>query len=272
MRRFIESEVYVHPGKTNESIIGRDTQDKVPGEGEVRFDILFHAIAPSGARVKLILNIEAQKNFYPGYDLVTRGVYYGARLISSQKDREFTDSNYDDIKKVYSVWICMNAPAYLQNTITEYKMEQHKLYGNYSKPARYDLLRVIMICLGNSENVTHQDNGDEKLLRLLSVIADEQRTAEDKLHILDKEYNITTTSNLKGRVNYMCNWSEGIVERVTERVTKQVTQQVTEQVTQQLNISSVENVMRGCNVSLEKACEILQIKPEDYQLVKSNIA
>ena len=248
----------------------------MPGEGEVRFDILFHAIAPSGVRVKLILNIEAQKNFYLGYDLVTRGVYYGARLISSQKDKEFTDNNYDDIKKVYSVWICMNAPAYLQNTITEYKMEQHKLYGNYSKPARYDLLRVIMICLGSFKDMLPQDNGDEKLLKLLSVIADEHMTAADKLHILDKEYDITTTSDLKGRVNYMCNWSEGLVERVTERVTKQVTEQVTQQVTAQISnqkdVSSVENVMRGCNVSLEKACEILQIKLEDYHLAKSSIA
>ena len=242
------SKVFVHPGKTNESIIGRDTQDKVPNEGEARFDILFHAIAPSGEKVKIILNVEAQKNFYPGYDLVTRGIYYGARLISSQKDREFTDDNYDDIKKVYSIWICMNAPKYLQNTITEYKMEQHKLYGNYSKPARYDLLHVIMICLGCPEDADYQSNDNQKLIRLLSVLADEHMTASDKLHILDKEYDIAATRDLKGKVNNMCNWSDGIVDRVTERVSNQK------------DVSSVENVMRGCNVSLEKACEILQIK------------
>lgn len=128
-------------------------------------------------------------------------------------------------------------------------------YGNYSKPARYDLLRVIMICLGSSKNMAHQDNGDQKLLRLLSVIADDQMTAVDKLHILDKEYDITTANDLKGRVNDMCNWSEGIVERVSNRK----------------DVSSVENVMRGCNVSLERACEILQIKPEAYHLAKSSI-
>ncbi len=261
------SKVFVHPGKTNESIIGRDTQDKVPNEGEARFDILFHAIAPSGEKVKIILNVEAQKNFYPGYDLVTRGIYYGARLISSQKDREFTDDNYDDINKVYSIWICMNAPKYLQNTITEYKMEQHKLYGNYSRPARYDLLHVIMICLGSPEDADYQSNNHQKLIRLLSVLADEHMTAGDKLHILDKEYDIAATRELKGRVNNMCNWSDGIVDRVTERVTKQVTQQVT----QQVGASSVEKVMRGCNVSLEKACEILQIKLEDYHLAKSSM-
>ena len=116
-----------------------------------------------------------------------------------------------------------------------------------------------MICLGNSKDMAHQNNGDEKLLRLLSVIADEQMTAVDKLHILDKEYDITTANDLKGRLNDMCNWSEGIVERVTQRVSNQK------------DVSSVESVMRGCNVSLERACEILQIKPEAYHLAKSSI-
>ena len=92
-------------------------------------------------------------------------------------------------------------------------------------------------------------------LDILSVIADDQMTAVDKLHILDKEYDITTANDLKGRVNDMCNWSEGIVERVSNRK----------------DVSSVENVMRGCNVSLERACEILQIKPEAYHLAKSSI-
>ena len=40
------SKVPVHPGRTNQSIVGRDTQDTVPHEGEVRFDILFHAVTP----------------------------------------------------------------------------------------------------------------------------------------------------------------------------------------------------------------------------------
>lgn len=37
------SKISVAPGMTNESTIGRDTEDKVPKEGEARFDILFHA-------------------------------------------------------------------------------------------------------------------------------------------------------------------------------------------------------------------------------------
>ena len=34
-------------------------------------------------RQRMYINIEAQKFFYPGYDLVTRGIIYPARLLSA---------------------------------------------------------------------------------------------------------------------------------------------------------------------------------------------
>ena len=60
----VVSKVYVAPGKTNDSIIGRDTQDKAPGEGEARFDILFHAVAPSKERIKIIRNTKYNRISY----------------------------------------------------------------------------------------------------------------------------------------------------------------------------------------------------------------
>ena len=30
------------------------------------------------------------------------------RLVSSQKERDFSNTDYDDIKRVFSIWICMN--------------------------------------------------------------------------------------------------------------------------------------------------------------------
>lgn len=122
------SAVSIEPGRTNAAIIGDTTEDKVWNEGSVLFDIRFHAVTPNRERIQLIINVEAQKNYYPGYDLVTRGIFYGARLLSSQKEREFTGSGYDEMKKVYSIWVCMNAPRYLQNTITEYSIQQEKKF------------------------------------------------------------------------------------------------------------------------------------------------
>ena len=69
------------PGK----IRGENTEDKAVNEGTVRYDIMFRAILPQGQeKIELIINIEAQKDFYPGYPLIKRGIYYGCRMISSQ--------------------------------------------------------------------------------------------------------------------------------------------------------------------------------------------
>lgn len=71
--------------------------------------------------VGIVIGIEAQKSFYPGYDLVMRGIYYAARMLSSQMGVEFTGENYNQIKKVYSIWICMRVLKKIGNTITDYE-------------------------------------------------------------------------------------------------------------------------------------------------------
>lgn len=38
--------------------------------------------------------------------LTRRGIYYAARLITSQKGTVFKNDDYNAIKKVYSIWIC----------------------------------------------------------------------------------------------------------------------------------------------------------------------
>ena len=286
------SKVPVEPGRTNEAITGDNTEDKIQHEGSVRFDIRFNVILRRKKRMKIIVNIEAQKKFYPGYDLVTRGVYYGARLISSQKNREFSGSHYDDIKKVYSIWICLNAPQHAQNTITEYKIHQDKLYGDYKGKARYDLMSVIMICLGKPEDYVGSEDAYQKLLRLLTVLASHRMEPEEKLGVLEQEYNIATTRKLEKGVNSMCNWSEEIIERITQEVTEEVTERITEEVTERVTEEVTErvteevteriteevsekvtkatqeealrNVMEAFKVPLEEACRILKVNPVEY--------
>ena len=116
--------VPVYPGrKKPDAIVGLPTENKVPNEGTVTFDIRFHVLVPGGERIKILLNIEIQKDYYPGYDLVTRAVFYCARMLSAQLDTEFTAENYDEVKKVYSIWLCLNAPKHTVDTITEYGIE-----------------------------------------------------------------------------------------------------------------------------------------------------
>ena len=226
------STVPVYPGKRKpEAIVGMTNSDDVPNEGEVTYDIRFHAIAPGGKRIKLIINIEGQKKYYPGYDLVTRAVFYCARLLSAQLDMEFTGKDYDELKKVYSIWICMDVPKYAANTITEYKMEQTKLYGNFSGRARYDLLSAVMVCLeskGALEKEFSRDGGFHvsedsagkermKLHGLLSALLTEKLTPEQKIHILENDFGIAATTEMKEDMRIMCNLSDLIEERGIEQ-------------------------------------------------------
>ena len=96
----------------------------------------------------MIINVEAQKEYRPGYSLTTRGIFYGARMISAQKGIEFTGKEYDNIRKVYSIWICMNAPDYIGNAISKYSIRKTDILpGIPDRPQGYDKMTVIHICL-----------------------------------------------------------------------------------------------------------------------------
>ena len=71
------SSVPVLPDEEGSVISGLDTEDKSVHEGTVTYDIRFRAIAPdSGELIGLIVNVEPQNDFYPGYPLAKRGIYY----------------------------------------------------------------------------------------------------------------------------------------------------------------------------------------------------
>lgn len=102
----------VDPGMERTWIAGDDTRNRLSEEGTVTYDIRFHMHLPAengqGCGKRLLFDLEAQKEYYVKYRLITRGIYYAARMLSTQKNREFTGSEYSNLKKVYSIWICMN--------------------------------------------------------------------------------------------------------------------------------------------------------------------
>ena len=72
-------------------------------------------------------------------------------MISEQVYTEFTPDNYDDIKKVYSIWICMESPKKYSNTISEYSITEKKIFGNFKGNENFDLLSVLVIRLQADE-------------------------------------------------------------------------------------------------------------------------
>ncbi|MCI8973218.1 MAG: hypothetical protein HFH79_06435 [Lachnospiraceae bacterium] len=208
-------EVAVAPDESNcvSVIQGAGNEDTSLTEGTIFYDIRFLAIAPVSAElIRLIINIEAQNDFYPGYPLIKRGIYYCSRMISAQYGTEFTNSHYENIKKVYSIWICMNPPKSRENSITRYYIAEENLAGSVKeRKADYDLMAAVMICLGKEE-----DSGTD-LLKLLNVLLSTETGSQDKCQILEEDFHIRMTQTLESEVSLMCNLSKGVEEKGIEK-------------------------------------------------------
>ena len=260
--------------KRPERILGMNTEDKVPGEGAIYYDIRFSAYAPRKTEAtKILLNLEAQKSFYEKYALVTRGIFYGARMISAQLDTEFTAENYSDMKKVYSIWICMNAPNYIGNAVTEYSITKKDIIGIIPDIKEdYDKMSVLMIYLNGTKK--GRDKGDG-FVRLLNILLTPDMTAEEKGKILTEEYEIETKDDFEEEINCMCNLGEGIREEALEEGIEQgrtqgEAQKLIEQVCKKLKKGKIPNtIAEELEENLEKIqsiCEIAEPFAPSYAL------
>lgn len=211
----------VYPGETNANLVNvvikeRNSEDRVPYEGCVTFDLLSDVYYDAELKNKVIVDCEIQKKFNPGYPIVTRGIFYVARKISSQLGREFSSGHYEDIKKVYSIWICLNAPRKAENTLNRYRIVEENVVGYYYVDEKcYDLMEVVLISL--SKNIADKNRSELKLHRMLGVLFAPRMSLADKKDILEREYGILMTKEIKGRLDSMCNLGEGIYEMGIEQ-------------------------------------------------------
>ena len=205
--------VPVEPGLTNavsekngERLVGFNTENGEVNEGLIRFDIVFYVRMKDGLS-QIIINVEAQKDEPNGYEILNRAIFYVSRLISSQKERDFENSSYDDIKRVYSIWICMNMK---ENTMSYVHLTKEDLIGSYEWKGNLDLLNIIMIGLANK--LPEHDETYE-LHRLLGALLSQDLTVDEKLNIIGNEYDIPIEENFRKDVSVMCNLSQGIEEK-----------------------------------------------------------
>lgn len=259
--KYIEGEpqitkIAVNPDETadcsGEQIKGEKTEDSTINEGTITYDIRFCAMVPGiEESIKLIINIESQNDFYPGYPLIKRGIYYGSRIISSQYGVEFMDSHYEKIHKVYSIWICANPPKYRENTVSSYFIKEKNLIGKVKeKRENYDLLTVVMICLGSSESDNYTG-----ILKLLDVLLSSEKEPEEKKKILQNDFEIKMTKTLESEVLEVCNLSKGVEEKGIAIGIERGFQRGIEQGI----LKSIENLMETLKLTAEQAMTALKI-------------
>lgn len=195
---------------------GMGNEDISQNEGTVYYDVRFNAIAPSTeehGNIRLIINAEAQNRFKPKYPLTKRAVYYGSRLISAQHGTVFTKSDYQKLRKVYSIWICVNPAKRFRNTITRYSLKPETIIGNaVEAPENYDLINIVMVCLGKME-----EWNDNNLIKFLGVLFQNELSAREKKDILERDFNIPMTETFESEVDDMCNLSQGVAEKAMQQ-------------------------------------------------------
>lgn len=202
------SSIPLYPGKTSQAIAGISTESKIPNEGEVFFDILFEAYTPDQNREKVIIDVEIQNKFHTGYDMTVRGDFYCARILSSELGREFDIPDYQNVVRIYSIWICTDCPRDIQNTITAFPRTTQKIFGNWNRQTQINTMTPIIVCLGKGKTL----GKGAPLHHLLETIISKNLTVQQKLDILESEYGIKQSYDRKELLNSMCNLSEGIFQ------------------------------------------------------------
>lgn len=216
--------VPVLPDETNaaamvnaDRISGERTEDTSVTEGKVTFDIRFRAITPNNDLVQLIINIEAQRSRRTSYPLLKRAMYYVSRLISSQYGVDFDRAQYGKIKKVYSIWLCMDAPDD-RGGITRYRMQEEPEYGNIlDEKENYDLQQIVMVYVAHA-----RADMENRLLNLLGELFVSEDDASRKKAELIEHYDIDLNDDEERLVSTMCNLSVGLYEKGMEKNSNQI--------------------------------------------------
>ena len=261
VEKLIEGEPYistipVEPGFTNSvQIKGMNSENKVRNEGVAYFDILFYVRTSDGLS-KVIINIEAQKSEPIDYDVEMRGLYYAIREVSSQLDREFDSQNYNDIKKVYSIWICMNEK---DNMLEKIYLTKNDIIGISRWKDMYEIVNVVIIRLAKTLDL----QTEHELHRFLGALFLPELSAEEKNYMLENEFDIKMEGDRKELLKSMCNLSQGIKEQGIE--------QGIEQGRREERISTLVTFFKN-DGTVAAAKQMLNSSDEDIKIAKERLS
>lgn len=199
------------PDATGQRIVGLNTENVEINEGLVRFDIIFYVRMKNGLS-QIIVNIEAQKDEPTEYKILNRAIFYVSRLISSQKERDFVNTNYDDIKQVFSIWICMNMD---DNSLSHIHLTKDEMLKPCNWKGNLDLLNIVLI--GITNEIPEHDEKYE-MHRLIGALLSSELKEQEKLDIIEHEYNIPISQEFREDVSIMCNLSQGIEDKAIAKI------------------------------------------------------
>lgn len=204
---------------------------------------------------RVIVDIEAQNHFNPGYSMLKRGSFYCGRMISAQKETVFRNSDYNKLQKVYSIWLCIAPDEKVRGVCNTYSMSETCLAKECHFPKKqYDNFCIIIACLQDKQSANN-------MVRFFSSVFDNNMPVEKKLQ-LATECGLQVTTDVREGLNQMCNYSDfveqqGIVKGRAEGYVESLS-------------ASVANLVRSGTLTLDAALDVLQVSDDIRATVKEN--
>lgn len=226
-------------------------------DGDATFDMVIAAKAPGPDGRDMLLDIEPQGEVgrLP-YPLPRRSLFYCARLVTSQHGVTFTNDDYQDLRKVYSIWVCLRPPKGTENTITRYEMTKKDVVGFVEDDsAEYDLMTVVMVRLGKPGSA-----GYTGILGLLGTLFSNNVPNDEKLRVLAEEYGIVPGERFKKEVAHVGSFGEVLFSEGVEKGEAKAT------------LANIRSLMANLGLSLDRAMDALAIPAEDRERYAAEIA
>ena len=158
------------------------------------------------------------------------------------------------IKRVYSIWVCMNME---ENSLSHIHLVKDDLVGYHDWRGKLDLFNIVMI--GLAKELPGQGEQYE-LHRLLGALFAEGLTVGERLNIIKEEYDIPIEQNIEQEVDVMCNLSQGIKEAgIAEGRSEGRAEEIIE-TGYEFGLSEqdiLERLQKKLSISLQKAQEYL---------------
>jgi hypothetical protein len=242
------------------SIEKENSESTAIREQTIYYDIRFKAYVPGKDEpIILIINLEIQLDDTPGYPLVKRGFYYCARMISEQYGTIFTKEQYQDLCKVYSIWVCPSPAKKRENGILRYRTVEEVVYGESDvKQPDYDLMEVVVLNLGDAS----QKNNRE-ILDLLNVLFSATTPPEEKKKILKNDFHIAMNEEFESEVQRMCDLSKGVYNEGVQQGLQQGEDMFAQLITKLFSLGRAGDAERAASDK-----EYRKMLMEEFQITK----
>ena len=283
--RYVTDEFYGMPREKIEDAIVKDSEgnpldfnSELGGLNTslVRLDTLVEAVTPDKKNsIRIRFNIETQAVANPGYLITNRAQSYAAMLLATQNKDCTGSKKYTDLRKVYTVWVCLNPSGEEVNSVNRFGMLPHP--SNVSCTSIPSLMEIILINLCK----IYSDEGPS-ITDLLNLIFSVGTDDEKRQNVLKKRYNLEVDLELIREVRQMTDWltearevgheegfeqgreegfEQGMKEGMKEGIDKGVEQERNRN--KNLLADSVLRVMQKNNLDKKTAMDLVCI-PEEY--------